>query len=433
MFSRHNAQEVHRSNIVQELICTERKYVRDLEKMQKYATALSQLVDQEIVHLLFPNIDMLVDFQWKFLLRLEGSADLSWQDQRWGWHFLRSEEEFSVYERYCANYINISDISHLELGNEHKFAVSTARSLANQSTNAAQIQTLNHLIHFKTELATYVVKPVSRVCKYPLLLDSLIRASSPADQHYDELESGLKAARRVTGRVNEAMRIAENEQTVKSLRTRVQDWRGHRVDDFGELLLDEILTVTRYDIDREYHVFLFERIMLFGKGTSNDRKGIRSNNNQRRRRTTPLLLKGRISVASIMQVQLVPSESTQSTWRGDYPLAVWWEGDHELESFTLRCRSEFQMRQWETQLNRLISECAQRRPSEHSGSNIGAGGTDTCQTETCPEESVDAQADNISNGPPGHPLHDGGASGQDNNEGLEDGPRSTNPSYNHAA
>jgi cell division control protein 24 len=37
-------------------------------------------------------------------------------------------------------------------------------------------------------------------------------------------------------------------------------------------------------------------------------------------------------------------------------LAVWWRAGDDLEYFTLRCRREDQMHQWETQINRLIKE-----------------------------------------------------------------------------
>lgn len=53
-----------------------------------------------------------------------------------------------------------------------------------------------------------------------------------------------------------------------------------------------------------------------------------------------------------------------------YPLAVWWKGDDDLEYFTLRCRREDQMRQWESVINRLIRESAQRRATEHSVSGM---------------------------------------------------------------
>lgn len=53
-----------------------------------------------------------------------------------------------------------------------------------------------------------------------------------------------------------------------------------------------------------------------------------------------------------------------------YPLAVWWKGDDDLEFFTLRCRREDQMRQWEATINRLIKEAAQRRASERPSTGM---------------------------------------------------------------
>jgi cell division control protein 24 len=90
------------------MVETERKYVQDLEVMQvrthifvslfftdlsqKYATALSQsnTIDQDTIHLLFPGLNKLLNFQRKFLIRLESTAELPWKDQRWGLHFLEN-------------------------------------------------------------------------------------------------------------------------------------------------------------------------------------------------------------------------------------------------------------------------------------------------------------------------------------------------------
>ena len=59
---------------------------------QKYATALSQsnTIDQDTIHLLFPGLNKLLNFQRKFLIRLESTAELPWKDQRWGLHFLEN-------------------------------------------------------------------------------------------------------------------------------------------------------------------------------------------------------------------------------------------------------------------------------------------------------------------------------------------------------
>lgn len=84
-----------------------------------------------------------------------------------------------------------------------------------------------------------------------------------------------------------------------------------------------------------------------------------------------------------------------------HPLAVWWKGDDDLEFFTLRCRREDQMRQWEATINRLIKEAAQRRALERPNagmSRIIAANS----TNPSPQGRVQAQSHNSTsygNGP----------------------------------
>ncbi|KAI6046179.1 hypothetical protein EDC04DRAFT_3103851 [Pisolithus marmoratus] len=362
-----NAQEAGRNNIVREIVETERKYVQDLEVMQKYANALSHsnTIDQDTIHLLFPGLNKLLNFQRQFLIRLEGTAEMPWKDQRWGLHFIEKEDDFAVYEPYCANYTNAVDLMLAEEQN---------------------LQVHNNLINAKSELPAFLIKPVQRICKYPLLLDSLIKASSPNEYpHYDELQAGSAAAKRIADKINEAQRREENLQTVKNLEGRVKDWKGHHLSNFGNLLLDDVFTVTKSDADREYHVFLFEKIILCCKEAlpppPNGKKASKNNSILKKqsvhsptpgivpnkKKDTPLLLKGRIFLNNVTKaIPSSPRNSTASAVMASYSLAVWWRGDDDLEYFTLRCRSEEQLKQWETQINRLIREVASRRASERN-------------------------------------------------------------------
>ena len=54
--------------------------------IKKYAQAVAQgnAVTQDTLHLLFPNLNQLLNFQRKFLIRVEGTAEMPWHDQRWG-------------------------------------------------------------------------------------------------------------------------------------------------------------------------------------------------------------------------------------------------------------------------------------------------------------------------------------------------------------
>ena len=147
----------------------------------------------------------------------------------------------------------------------------------------------------------------------------MFKVTNNADYpYYDELKRGLDSAKRITDRINEAQRRSENQQTVQSLESRVEDWKGHHLSNFGELLLDDIFMVTKMDIDREYHVFLFEKIILCCKEIlpttpgGSTRKGSKSNSMLKkqqmslpggvgppRKKSTPLLLKGRIFLNNV--------------------------------------------------------------------------------------------------------------------------------------
>ncbi|KAI0087958.1 hypothetical protein BDY19DRAFT_891887 [Irpex rosettiformis] len=347
--------------VVTELIHTERKYVQDLEQMQRYATAAAQTntLDHGTIHLLFPNLNKLVTFQRRFLIKLESIWEQPWNAREWGSAFTESEDDFSVYEPYCANYTNACEI---------------------MLTEEQNLSALNDILNVKSELPAFLIKPVQRICKYPLLLESLVKTlkNVPEYSHMDDLAAGVAVTKRITDRVNEEQRRAENIATLKNLEGRVADWKGHHISNFGTLLLDDIFMVTKSEMDREYHVFLFEKIILCCKEYTpvgpNGKRGGKSNSLLKKqgvpaplsivssqaganKKNTPLLLKGRIFLNNV-------TSAVPKIVAGQYSLAVYWKGDEDLEYFTLRCRNEEQLRLWENQLNRLIQEVAARRTSE---------------------------------------------------------------------
>lgn len=123
---------------------------------------------------------------------------------------------------------------------------------------------------------------------------------------------------------------------MQNLASRVDDWKGHHVSQFGELLLEDIFIVTKSEVDREYHVFLFERIILCckedasGAGNNNSNKKPSKSNSLLRKpqangppmsgfapgskkRMTPLFLKGRIYLNNVTAAKIVsPGKLTSS-------------------------------------------------------------------------------------------------------------------------
>lgn len=76
----------NRGRVVQELVDTERKYVQDLEALQDYMKTLqaSEVAPPDLIHNMFLNLNSLVDFQRRFLIRVETVYAQPPQQQRWG-------------------------------------------------------------------------------------------------------------------------------------------------------------------------------------------------------------------------------------------------------------------------------------------------------------------------------------------------------------
>jgi len=122
-------------------------------------------------------------------------------------------------------------------------------------------------------------------------------------KYYDEIEPGLKAIKRVADRVNETRRKQENEAIVKDLERRVEDWKGHKISQFGQLLLEDVFIMSKEDSEREYHVYLFQKILLCCKESNTKKPPSRSSpltkNVNRKQKRASLQLKGRIFIHNI--------------------------------------------------------------------------------------------------------------------------------------
>ncbi|GAA5990443.1 hypothetical protein JCM10908_007375 [Rhodotorula pacifica] len=336
-----------RSLVVREILDSERKYMQDLEVLQDYQRQLqtSDVLTQDQIHSLFINLNKLADFQRRFLIGVESNASLPAEQQRFGNLFLQMEDNFACYEPYCANLTNAQDLAIAE--------------------NAA-LSKLSHVLDPVSELAPLLIKPVQRICKYPLLISQLLKNTPDTFPYYDELKAGLESVMRVTDKVNEEKRRQDNAQAVTDLAHRVEDWKGHDLSSFGQLLLHENFVVIKSDNEREYSVYLFERIILCCKEVvAQGKKDKKSNSILKRppsQRINKLQLKGRIFVNNVTAASPLQSRN------GQYLLEVRWRGDVGEEAFTIKCRTEELLRQWQKAITRAVEEAPLRRRHHLSAS-----------------------------------------------------------------
>lgn len=292
-----------------------------------------KILSANTIHYLFGNLNALADFQRRFLIQLEDAAE---KEQNFGLLFVQMEEAFAVYEPYCANYYSAQDLVVQE---------------------APKLQKLAHVLNPTYELPSMLIKPIQRICKYPLLLTELIKSTPKDWPYYADMTDGLEAVKRVTEKVNETQRKHENDQAVEELKRRVDSWKGRAIEDCGSLLLQDKLILTSKDADREYSVFFFEKELTLCK-ESKEKTIIKTNAiAMKKKRRGSLQLKVRIRTPRILAIH---NRSQNGVWalQIDYK-------SPEIESFVLKFRSEESLKLWESSLNKAVKATRTQTPNTH--------------------------------------------------------------------
>lgn len=229
------AQMSYRDHIIKELVDTERKYVQDLENLHDLKKSLEQkgAVPGDIVHSIFLNVNAILDFQRRFLIRVETANSMPKALQRWGAPFCFYEEAFDIYQPFIAN--------------QRK-----AAQIANSVWDKIKLSEHPVALDFNT-LDGFLLKPMQRLVKYPLLLKDLNKKTEDEETKAD-LVAGCEAAERVLQKANEAVNRDLLDEAVEDLVGRVDDWKSHRVEQFGPLLLHGVYGVITGKTEQEKDV-----------------------------------------------------------------------------------------------------------------------------------------------------------------------------------
>ncbi|PBP16682.1 CDC24 Calponin [Diplocarpon rosae] len=208
----------YRDHVVRELVDTERKYVQDLENLHELKKTIEEkgVIPGDVVHDIFLNINAILDFQRRFLIKIESTNYQADSDQKWGLPFSNSEEGFGIYQPFIANQRKAAAIAKKEFD---------------------KIALADHpvVVDFNT-LDGFLLKPMQRLVKYPLLLKDLRDKTSADDETKADLNAGIESANRVLTQANSAVDRELRAEALEDLCARVDDWKLHRVEQFGELL-----------------------------------------------------------------------------------------------------------------------------------------------------------------------------------------------------
>ncbi|KAF2274731.1 uncharacterized protein EI97DRAFT_98052 [Westerdykella ornata] len=354
-----NGKRTQREHIIDELVKTERTYVQHLELLQAFKKLVEEkgVITGDSVHDIFLNLNALLDFQRRFLIRVEQTNAQPPSEQNWGQLFVLYKDAFHVYEPYIANQKKCEEVAMREFDK------------LKETGGSAEMQ---QMVESPTHLTSFLLKPFQRLAKYPLLLKELRDKGDLDQQRRDDISSGIEAATSVLERTNAAIDREERMEAVEELKMLVDDWKGHRIEGFGDLLLHGQFTVLKGDApnakseEREYKIYLFEMILLCCKDINpnkqkNRMKALAKNGKPK------LQLKGRIFMQNV-------TETISLQKPGSYTCQIFWKGDPGIENFIIKFNSEETMKKWATQVDtqrriwkdhaRSSSSTTQSKPSD---------------------------------------------------------------------
>ncbi|KAK4543008.1 hypothetical protein LTR36_006006 [Oleoguttula mirabilis] len=365
-----------RQYIVSELVTTERTYVQHLELLQAFKHLVEEkgVIPGDCVHDIFLNLNSLLDFQRRFLIRVEQTNALPEEEQNWGKLFVLYCEAFKVYEPYIAN---------------QRKCERTVMAEFSKLKDAGGSLEMRQIVENSAALYGFLMKPMQRLSKYPLLLDDLYKKGDLDEERRADLLMGKEASTSSLTRANQAVDREEKAEAVQELKVRVEDWKGHRVEGFGALLLYGTFTVLKSenlasgkDGERQYHVYLFETILLCCKDIdlSKPKNKLSSKQLVDKRGKPKLQLKGRIFMQNVTDLVSLAKPgmadhilSTRSSER------IFWKGDPSIENFIIRFASEDAMKKWAQQIEaqrRRYRDSRQARNSAGSQRTAGVSVTE---------------------------------------------------------
>lgn len=336
-------QMTRRDHILKELVDSERYYVDHLEKLHQLKKELEGAgLPGDSIHTIFLNLNNLLDFAQRFLIRIEQQNELPEADQNWGQLFVKYKEPFRQYEPFIAN--------------QKRCEITCAREW-NNMVAAARSPLMHSMLENPTTLNGFLIKPFQRLTKYPLLLKDLEKQTESEDLKRS-LNVAIGIIQDVLNQADASIDKETREDATHDLKERVEDWKGLDERLTGELLLLGTFFVQKEggglrNEDKEYHIYLFTRILIMCKDINvakQKKKGLPATSIRGKPRMS---VKGRIFFANVAHI-------TPSSKDGLHTLTIAWRGEKGSltdDQFVIKFRSEDLMKKWQTMIQTQRSAC----------------------------------------------------------------------------
>ncbi|OCT60139.1 hypothetical protein XELAEV_18046157mg [Xenopus laevis] len=118
-------------------------------------------------------------------------------------------------------------------------------------------------------LEGYLLTPIQRICKYPLLLKELAKRTPAKHPDHQAVHSALQAMKTVCSNINETKRQMEKLEALEQLQSHIEGWEGSNLTDIcTQLLLQGTLLKISAGNIQERMFFLFDNLLVYCKRKS---------------------------------------------------------------------------------------------------------------------------------------------------------------------
>ncbi|XP_029384666.1 uncharacterized protein spata13 [Echeneis naucrates] len=251
-------KEQMRTNVIQEIMNTERIYIKHLkdicEGYIRQCRKHPQMFTELQLKTIFSNIEDIYRFQRQFLRDLEKKYN---HDQphlsEIGSCFLLQGEGFSIYSEYCNTHpAACAELQRLMKFGRYKHFFEACRLLQQM---------------IDISIAGFLLTPVQKICKYPLQLGELLKYTPKDHSDYSGVSKAYEAMKNVASLINERKRRLESIDTIAHWQVAILHWEGPDVLERSSELIHsgELTRVIRQGKMQQRSFFLFDHQLVFCK------------------------------------------------------------------------------------------------------------------------------------------------------------------------
>ncbi|KAL6072759.1 Round spore [Balamuthia mandrillaris] len=245
--------ETRRQQVTEEIISTEEDYVRDLDIIiDVFLKPLreGELLNKTQIMNVFSNIEMIATVNKELFNNLKTKSV--------GQAFLSVVDYLKLYSVYCGNQENaLNQINKLRSSN------SEFDSFLEYCHSLPDLRSL--------DLYAFLIKPIQRICKYPLLLGELLKCTQESHPDHALLTSALQKMKDTVSLINQKKRDFELSLRMYELSKLLEFPKNEDIklmEDPGRRLISEgplTVLVGKKRKASEGHYFLFTDLFFFVK------------------------------------------------------------------------------------------------------------------------------------------------------------------------